>query len=67
MQSQRNKQDHSQECAEKCRQNSLTGPTLLEISGKATYLNRPEARSLDTIGLASAKGICHHQLSFINC
>jgi hypothetical protein len=26
-----------------------------------------QAHSLDAIGLASAKGICHHQLGFINC
>jgi len=30
------------------------------------FSSRAEARSFDAIGLASAKGICHH-LGFINC
>ncbi len=37
------------------------------ISGLGDFSSRTEAHSLDAIGLASAKGICHHQLGFINC
>jgi len=37
------------------------------ISGLGDFSSRTEAHSLDAIGLASATGICHHQLGFINC
>ena len=37
------------------------------VSGLGNFSSRTEAHSLDAIGLASAKGICQHQLGFINC
>jgi len=39
----------------------------VRIFGLGDFSSRTEAHSLDAIGLVSAKGICHHQLGFINC